>query len=255
MIESILRTKAPIVAIPVEGHAPVCINGTRLRIWSKGVKHIRVEVEPFAPVAEFEKPKGQAEYRNGVYTRPEGPEHRVEYIVGGRWLKVSGIAGKRNNIRTSARFVAIDRRVAIRELAKWTDKERAKLEKIRFLGALSTSEKKALKRAKYEDEGVDMVPVSVSVGKSAADWHMVSKMGLPVSIPEMPLVPFVVVHMTNDDSSEHFSVVETITGKTLGTDKTAELAIVAARQTVGKQSAESRDTASRILLGQQSIAA
>ena len=49
MITSLLKTKAPVVAIPVEGGAPLCVDGKRLRAWAKGLTINLVAVKATYP--------------------------------------------------------------------------------------------------------------------------------------------------------------------------------------------------------------
>lgn len=232
---SALKAKAPVVAIPVEGHAPVCVNRARLAGWSKGVHILTVEVEPFSPVEEFEKAKGPVRYQNGVYTCPEGPENRIVRVVGGRWLKITGVSGRNGHIRSTAKFYGIPRTQACKELSKWSAKEREKLEKKIMLGALSKDQRKALKRAKFEDDGEGMIPVMVA-GKEDAD-PKTRHMGVPVSIPEMESLNFAVVRLGTEDNVS-YSVTELSSGKAAGFGKTAEEAILNARQNARSVPAE-----------------
>jgi hypothetical protein len=78
---------------------------------------------------------------------------------GRRGLKVTGHAGTDypSAAKTSCTFAAIDRRTASNELAKWSAKEKLKVEKRIFQGALSAAEVRAAKLAaieRNEDERV-----------------------------------------------------------------------------------------------------
>jgi len=110
-IEAAIKAKAPIVAIPIEGHAPICLNRLRLTRWAKGVKITHTEVEE-------------------------------------RRLLVKGSAGR---VRCNAAFVSMDRRMAVKELAKWSDRERKKRQKKLALGALSPEMRRV---AKLEKAGI-----------------------------------------------------------------------------------------------------
>lgn len=85
-IASAVKGKAPIVAIPVEGAAPICIRRKVLAGWSKGVT---------------------------IQSMKLG-EHR--------WLHLAGIA--KNGVVCKASFAPISRINAMNELYKWTAKER-----------------------------------------------------------------------------------------------------------------------------------
>lgn len=43
-IQAAIKAKAPIVAIPIEGHAPLCINQKRLKAALKGVEITGIEI-------------------------------------------------------------------------------------------------------------------------------------------------------------------------------------------------------------------
>jgi len=113
-IEAAIKAKAPIVAIPVEGHAPFCMRRKILAGWAKGV----------------------------LITR-------TEFFGEGRWLKVEGRT-KNGYVRCYAKFAPMDRRAATKELARWSDKEREKIQKQRALGVLSKEAQRAMKLAKLE---------------------------------------------------------------------------------------------------------
>ena len=110
-VKAAMKGKAPIVAIPVQGGAPVCVNRRRLAAWGKGIEIQRVKIEEFAP--------------NHRLLKVEGPVS-----------KVNGQLIGRGYIRCRASFVVIDRRTAMKELGEWADKERVKVGKKRLLGVL-----------------------------------------------------------------------------------------------------------------------
>lgn len=178
LIASAIKAKAPIVAIPVDGHAPVCLNRKRLAAWSKGVTILSA--------------------------------HVVD-----RTLVIAGRAG---NVKVTARFYGIDRRVAVKELSKWSQLERERRTKKILLGALSPEQKKSLKMAKYEGTGGE---------------------GIPVEIPELPLLRFAVFRVGFEDNFS-FNVKELGSGKLAGFGATAEAAILNARQKAYKLSPEAR---------------
>ncbi len=114
-VRAALRASAPIVAIPIEGHAPLCLKRKLLAAVLKGVTILSVEV-----------------------------------IVSGltRSLKVTGRAGECT--RTSCTLVAMSRYQALRGIRDWTDRERDKRRKIIAQGVLSAPEQRALKMAAME---------------------------------------------------------------------------------------------------------
>lgn len=198
-IKSLLNTKAPVIAIPVEGKAPVCVDGKRLRAWAKKVtvQSITVEVGggEWYPVEILPKGLGM------------GPvDMCARRTVETRSLSIAGHAGR---VKTRCNMIAIDRRVAIKELSAWSAKERERHIKRIMLGARSKDQKKELKLAKYEGEAVS------------------------VSIPELPLLSFVV--RCKDDI---FTVTEVASGKVAGVGATAEAAILEARKQASTLSAE-----------------
>lgn len=227
-LRSALKAKAPIVAIPVDGHAPVCVKRSRLAAWAKGVdiRSVRIEQHPDEWYPEEKR----------VHYGYEGPSDLVAVkVTYPRNLVIEGYAGRNLTVKTKATFFPIDRRTAVKELAKWTEKERIRLQKKTMLGALSADQKKALKRTKFEDEGEGMIPVMVA-GKLDTD-PKTQHQGLPVSIPELPLLRFAVVRFGCEDSIS-YSVTELNSGKAAGFGKTAEEAICAARLNARSVSAE-----------------
>jgi hypothetical protein len=155
-LKSLLTTKAPIVAIPVEGHAPACIDGKRLRAWAKGVTVVSVRiVESDHIIRETGDDKKSANYGK---TLP----------VGTRLLEVVGQAG---HIRTRASFLIIARGAAIKTLGAWSDKERERLAKKLVSATITPTARKALKLSQAAEEWAD----------------------IPVEIAQFPLLSFAVV--------------------------------------------------------------
>jgi len=148
LIRSAVKGKAPIAAIPLEGNAPVCVDRKRLAAWCKGLTLTRAEVETHYT---FTAPRISWEARRGA-SRPGDPEGPHERSAGARTLVIEGSAGYAR--RSRCRMVAIDRRTAVTTLAKWTEKERVRIQKKIMLGALGTAQKKAMKLAAF---GVDSV--------------------------------------------------------------------------------------------------
>jgi hypothetical protein len=215
-IKAATKGKAPIVAIPVEGHAPACVKRSRLAAWCKGVTIISAEVvqEPSHSHYEYKRPR--------CYGRDaEGPHEQVEVVTpGARYLEIIGRDGA---VKTRAKFALIDRRTAVKELAKWTERERAKHEKKVLLGVLSKDEQRALKLAKAGDEGEAMV--SVTVRTKSGKQHLA--LGVPVTLAALPEYQFI-VH--RDVDGDGWSVTECISGKSAGFGTTAQDAIAAARK-------------------------
>lgn len=222
-VSAAMKAKAPIVAIPVENHAPVCIERARLAKWSKGVNLTKVAITggDIYTTTEYERPKGYGSNLEGPINRIE-VEHRTP-----RRLVLEGTAGR---VKTRAVFVPIDRRIAVKTLAVWSEKERAKREKNILLGALANPKaKRALKLAQYETESEDRISARIvyESGKRAVVT------GLPVPIPQLAELTFI-VHRALDAKGEPledaWSVSETLTGHAAGKGKTAEEAILHARK-------------------------
>jgi hypothetical protein len=227
-LSAAIKAKAPIVALPIEGHAPVCVARARLAKWSKGVTITSVKVtggEAYITI-EFERPKGY---------QVEGPINRVEvHHLTPRRLEIEGTAGR---VKTRCSFIPIDRRTAVKTLAAWSEKERARLTKKTLLGALGTKERRALKLAKHETEGEGMISATIAYpnGKRA------DVMGLPVTIPQLAELTFVVhraLSAEGDYVDDQWTVSEIVSGQAGGFGATAEDAIVDARQRCAKTSAE-----------------
>lgn len=251
-LSAALKSKAPVVAIPVEGHAPVCIKRSRLQAWAKGVEVLSVEVRAHPDEYYFEEitVRGQYEYVPNRLHVWEGPKDvKAVRVPGNRTLVITGQVRSKGllyasypsrPIKTTARFFPISRQDAIKELSKWAEKERLKIEKQRLLGALGKETKKALKRAKFEEDSDNMVTVCVA-GKLETDPKTEHK-GVLVDIPEFPTLRFAVVRFDNANYDEHkFSVTEITSGKSAGSGDTAEEAIITARKNALKISAKRRE--------------
>lgn len=223
---NILKTKAPIVAIPVEGKAPVCVDGKRLRTWAKAVKITSLDVVTTGGDWYCVEQRPQPQFGSG---EAEGPVNLIaERTVEVRKLRIVGRAGR---VRTACTMNVIDRRTAVKKLGEWSEKERERIAKRVMRGALDT---KAVKRAKFEDEGEGMVAVSCTVKD-----RRVEKLGLPVTIPEFSQLSCVLVKWENEEGIS-FSVTESVTGSACGFGKTGEEAIFDARTKAKKLSADVR---------------
>jgi hypothetical protein len=223
MKKMILKTKAPVVAVQVEGKAPVCVDGKRLRTWSKGVTidHFEAIVTGGEWYPVVEQPKGY-----GCI----GPVNMsLDRIPEVRSLRIVGHDGR---IKTSCTMRAIERREAVKLLGEWSEKERERLQKKVTLGALGTEQKKAMRRAKFEDDGEGMIPVSCLVKDKR-----VEKRGIPVAIPEFSELRFALVKW---DDGASFSVTELVTGKQCGQGPTGQKAILDAREKASRLSPEKR---------------
>ena len=228
-IKAATQGKAPIVAIPVEGHAPACVKRSRLAAWCKGVTIISAEVVQLPTITHYEpKPLYPRWCEHTRKTLPvEGPKERLEFVTpGARYLEIIGRDGA---VKTRAKFALIDRRTAVKELAKWTERERAKHEKKLLLGVLSKDEQRALKLVKAGDLGEDMVPVTVRTKSGKQNLTL----GVPVTLAALAEYTFVVHREIETDGSvadTGWSVTECISGMSAGFGTTAQDAIAAARK-------------------------
>lgn len=236
-VATAIKAKAPIVAIPVEGHAPVCIRRAKLAAWAKGmtITAVRVaslpDVESFVPARRIYD--GAHPEFNRYHFTPEGPVQRV-VTPGERRVMVEGHPAKSSHVRSRCMIVPVDRRTAVKELGIWSQKERERIQKRILMGALDTSQRKALKRAQFEDENETMIPVMVASpdGKTKRP-----AMGFPVAIPELSDLSFAMVKFgTSANDDVHWSVTELVTGSRAGTGNTAEKALLDARTSASKAS-------------------
>jgi hypothetical protein len=209
---SLMKSKAPIVGIPMEGTTPICVDGKRLRTWGKGVTIDRVEV------------LDDAKWLGDCVLRGSSPR----LVITGRVIKVTGRA---SGMKCSATFAVLPQKRAIAELLEWSRKERERLQKKTMSGVLSTTEKRAIRRAKFEDDGESLIPVMCLVGTKKEE-----KRGIPVVIPEFPELRFALVHWVNANTT----VTELVTGMQVGNGTTGENAILDARTKAAKLSADKR---------------
>ncbi len=115
---------APVLAVPVPGHAPICIKAKLLKKALKGVTIDSVNVLP------------------------------------NRWLEVKGRAISQNNsysgttVRTCSKFAPMERNKALLMIWEWSEKERKKRIKVSGQGVLSAKEQRALKLMAAEKAGI-----------------------------------------------------------------------------------------------------
>lgn len=239
---SAIHAKAPIVAIPVPGHAPVCINRSRLAEWSKGLVITQVRLVKFPDEMKFELVPPERDFSlpyDGDRWRPEGPENRIEVVVvGEQRLQVDGRpedALYPNQIRCRARFCTIKRNAAFIANRDWADKERDRQEKKRMLGVLGLTEadKRAMRRLKYENGSKGMIETNFARQKRGKLECMEQRKGFPVSMPLMPLLRFAVVRtgsVADEYGTVDFRVTETVSGMCAGSGGSAEAAILDAQR-------------------------
>ena len=116
-IRAALKATAPVVAIPLEGHAPICIRRKLLAGVLKGVTIDTV----------------QASYTGTSYA----------------CVTITGHAGR---VHTSCTLIGMNRVIALKEIREWSIKEREK--KIRRInqGVLSAQAQRELKKKQIENE-------------------------------------------------------------------------------------------------------
>ncbi len=107
---------APVLAVPVPGHAPICIKAKLLK---KALKGITIDSVEFRP---------------------------------NRWLKITGRA--KGNVHTCSSFAPMDSRIAMEQIGEWSRKERLKRKKVAIRGVLSAKEQRALKLKAAEKAGI-----------------------------------------------------------------------------------------------------
>jgi len=110
----ILSTKAPVIAVSVEGSTPLCVDGRRLRTWAKGVAVELVTVQTaggeWYPVET--KPRndwGSAKAEGLV-------ELTIEQTPIVRSLRVVGRAGR---CRTACTLLEMPRAAAVVAIREW----------------------------------------------------------------------------------------------------------------------------------------
>jgi hypothetical protein len=121
-IRAALKASAPVVAIPIKDHRPLCFNRKLLCGVLKGVTIDTVKVI----IGSI----GHA---------------------GSRYLKITGHDG---NVHTSCTLLSMRQEDAQRELSDWSEKERKRRVKVAMMGVLSAQEQRALKLKAAEKAGV-----------------------------------------------------------------------------------------------------
>lgn len=231
-ITSLLRGKAPIAAIPIEGKAPVCVDAKILRAWSKGVAIDSVNVEVTG--GDWYPVEVPVAYWTGV----EGPKDMIaERTVETRRLRITGHVGR---IKTRCTIVPIDRRTAVKVLSAWSEKERERIQKRILKGALDATMRKELKRAQYEETpNTGTVLTHYALPGEKGKQVIEVRCGIPVSIPEAGAMEFALVRRTDHAGDNiSWSVTERRTGKLAGSGKNAEEALIDARAKFRKATPE-----------------
>jgi hypothetical protein len=116
-IRAALKATAPVVAIPLEGHAPICIRRKLLAGVLKGVTIDSV----------------QASYTGTSYA----------------CVTITGHAGR---VHTSCKLIGMNRVIALKEIREWSIKEREKKIMRINQGVLSAQAQRELKKKQIENE-------------------------------------------------------------------------------------------------------
>ena len=116
-VRAALKAAAPVVAIPVEGRAPVCINARLLKGALKGV------------TINF-----------------------VKVLENGSLQVIGADMNNRGFVRTSSTFAPMRRDEALKQIREWTIKEREKRIKVINQGVLNAQTRRDLLKAKIEAE-------------------------------------------------------------------------------------------------------
>jgi hypothetical protein len=114
-IRAALKAATPVVAIPIPGHAPVCIRAKLLKGALKGVTIDSVE------------------------------------LLENRWVKIIGHAGF---VHTSCSIAPMSRYDALKAIGEWSIKERTKRIKVINQGVLSASAQREMKLKAAEKAGI-----------------------------------------------------------------------------------------------------
>ena len=151
-IRAALRASAPIVAIPVEGHAPVCVRAKLLKGALKGVDVRSVEI-----------------VNDG----------------GDRRLKIRGMAGY---VRTSCTIATVHRIHALQENGHWACKECDKRKKIIAQGVLSPKEQRAMKLAAAQKKAEDAMKADL-IAAQREERDIIAGASRSVFPEIMPVMP------------------------------------------------------------------
>jgi hypothetical protein len=200
-IRSAIKAKAPIVALPIEGHAPFCLRAKLLRNALKNVSIHTVEIVKTPDSERFIPPEliyVPGSYSDGIHlcgrhVQPEGPPmHAV--IPGKRRLKIQG---KDGHVRTSCQFIPIPRPTALLELSKYADKEREKNKKKILLGDTAKGLSKAAKNYEFALNGDDTCAVYLR----AANNTIFESRGVAIRLKAIPEYEFILHNEVKYESS------------------------------------------------------
>jgi hypothetical protein len=211
-ILSAINATAPVVGISIENDEPFAVDGKRLRAWAKGVTIITWKVEYTGSVEQSD-------------------------IV--RRLRITGLT---KSAKCSCLMNPVTRYDARMKLRKWADAEAERIAKRKV--ALSKEDRKSLKLALFETEG-ESIPVMCRLSAAPGKTLLT---GIPISIPDFPLLSFAIVKWGDD----HYTVTELISGTKCGRSaRTAEAALLSARLAASKLSDVARAAVTANCFAQQ----
>jgi hypothetical protein len=208
MVMSAAKAKAPIVAIPREGLAPICLRSKLLKGALKGVKI-----------------------------------HSVTVLDHG-WLQIRGMDGQ---VRTCSKFAPLNRPVALKELSKWSEREREKHNKRVLMGDTVKSLPKRAKSYEYALDGDEAVAITLRKPDLSTFTHR----GIPIQLDAMPGYEFV-LHAAGEPG-EHYEwrVTERSSGICAGKGDTAAKAIESAESNWRKCDAAAMERAKQMIADNQ----
>ena len=148
-LASAMKAKSPIVAVPIEGYAPICLNRRRLVAALKGVNITGIARIELPEVVTVTGPKcdwsavPHADWMKemGGNYDVQGPELETRKC-GGFVLEITGKAG---SVRTRCRFAPISRTDALRKISDWAEKEAKRIRNKIALGAIGDFKKASKK--------------------------------------------------------------------------------------------------------------
>jgi hypothetical protein len=188
------KGKSPVVAIPIEGKAPVCVRTKLLKGALKNVTVKSVDVFYMPNIETLEKPEQIYLGYPAGSVQPEGPANLV-ITPGERRLRITGRDGF---VKTSCTLIPVPRRTAIKELSAWSEKERVKLQKKTLLGDAGNKLAKVSKSYEYALDGDDAVTVHLRDGKGTFETK-----GIAIKLAAMPDYKFV-LHSSGSAASDRY---------------------------------------------------
>jgi hypothetical protein len=247
MVQTASKAKAPIVAISTPGRAPICVRAKLLKGALKGVTITSVEVVTLPDVETFKRPEREYVWRDDFrgYVDREGPANRI-VTPGERRLKILGNAGVRY-IRTSCSITPVPRHEALKELSKWSEREREKRNRRILMGDTVKSLPKRAKSYEYALDGDKAVTVTLR----KLDKSTFKSKGVVIQLDAMPGYEFV-LHAAGEPG-EHYQwrVSERSSGICAGKGDTAAKAVESAESNWRKCDAAAMERAKQMIADNQ----